>query len=94
MTSCVCHQTVDRKKSTEVKDRLGNVVYRRGEKGVERYARDLDQWMKKMRHTGLSGMKLEHFKDIKVGVLKDDVLYKSPTIEPFPDLSKERFRCS
>ncbi len=84
---------IERTRVTEVKDRQGAVVYRRGERGVEKYARELDQWIKKMKCTGQTGQKLENFKDIKVGVLKDEVLYKSPSLEPFPDLSKEKYTC-
>lgn len=84
-------QPIDRTRVTEVKDRLGNLVYRRGEKTVEKVARELEQWTKKMRCSGTTGQRLESFKDIKVGVLEDDVLYKSPTLEPFPDLTKEKF---
>ena len=54
-------------------------------------ARELDQWTKKMRCSGTTGSKLENFKVIKVGVLEEEVLYKSPSLEPFPDISKETF---
>ena len=64
---------------------------RRGEKTVEKLARELEQWTKKMRLSGTTGQKLENFKEIKVGVLEEDVLYKSPSLEPFPDLKKEAF---
>ena len=56
---------------------------------MEKLARELEQWTKKMRCSGTTGSRLESFKDIKVGVLEDDVLYKSPSLEPFPDLNKE-----
>ena len=58
---------------------------------MEKLARELDQWTKKMRCSGTTGSKLENFKDIKVGALDEEVLYKSPSIEPFPDLTKETF---
>ena len=58
---------------------------------VEKVACELEQWTKKMRCSGATGQQLESFKDIKVGVLEDDVLYKSPSLEPFPDLRKEKF---
>lgn len=82
---------IEKSKVTEVKDRMGNTLYKRGEKNQEKYARDLDQWLKKMKCSGATGMRLEQFKDIKVGVLPDPVLYKSPSIEPFPNLRDETY---
>ena len=35
-----------------------------------------------------TGMKLEQFKDIKVGPYQSEVVYGSPSYEPYPDLSK------
>ena len=55
----------------------------------KRYAREIDQWIKKMKCSGTTGLRLDSFKDVKVGVLADDVVYKSPSIEPYPNLSKE-----
>ena len=79
------------KAQTIVKDKLGNEVYVRGEKGPDRSARELDQWIKKMKCNNSTGMKLEQFKDIKVGVYQSDVIYGSPSYEPYPDMMKEKF---
>ena len=59
-------EIVPEKDKTVVKDRFGNEVYVRGESGVEKAARELEQWLNKMRCNSATGVKLEHFKDIKV----------------------------
>jgi len=79
------------KRETIVKDKLGNEVYVRGEKGPDKSARELDQWIKKMKCNSSTGMKLEQFKDIKVGVYQSDVIYGSPSYEPYPDMKNEEF---
>jgi len=79
------------KAQTVVKDKLGNDVYIRGEKAPDKSARELDQWIKKMKCNVSNGMKLEQFKDIKVGVYQSDVIYRSPSYEPYPDMQKEAF---
>jgi len=79
------------KAQTIVKDKLGNEVYVRGEKGPDKSARELDQWIKKMKCNNSTGMKLEQFKDIKVGVYQSEVIYGSPSYEPYPDMMKEQF---
>merc|ERR1711892_620657 len=79
------------KRETIVKDKLGNEVYVRGEKGPDKSARELDQWIKKMKCNASTGMKLEQFKDIKVGVYQSEVIYGSPSYEPYPDMKKETF---
>jgi len=76
-----------------VKDALGNEIYVRGESNEDKVARELDQWIKKMKCIG-NGLSLEHFKDIKVGVFESDVVYGSPTYEPYPNLTKEKFTYS
>ena len=62
-------EIVPEKDKTVVKDRFGNEVYVRGESGVEKAARELEQWLNKMRCNSATGVKLEHFKDIKVSYL-------------------------
>ena len=59
-------EIVTEKEKAVVKDRFGNEVYVRGESGVEKAARELEQWINKMRCNAATGVKLEHFKDIKV----------------------------
>ena len=59
-------EIVPEKDKTVVKDRFGNEVYVRGESGVEKATRELEQWINKMRCNSATGVKLEHFKDIKV----------------------------
>ena len=65
-------EIVPEKDKTVVKDRFGNEVYVRGESGVEKAARELEQWLNKMRCNSSTGVKLEHFKDIKVGTERMD----------------------
>ncbi len=61
------------------------------QKTVEEYAKDLDQWVKKMKCTGVTGIRLETFSEIKVGINEDTVDPSSPSLEPFPDLWGEKF---
>ena len=61
------------------------------EEESSRCAYELDQWLKKMKCTGVTGRKLEHFHEIKVGVLDEPVDPDSPTLEPYPDLDDEEF---
>ncbi len=77
------------KLETVVKDRMGQEVYIRGETGLAKAARELEQWLNKMKSNSYSGVKLEQFKDIKVGAYQSEVVYGSPSHEPYPDLSKE-----
>ena len=77
------------KLETVVKDRFGQEVYVRGETGVERAARELEQWLTKMKSNSHTGVKLDQFKDIKVGAYQSEVVYGSPSYEPYPDLAKE-----
>ena len=74
---------------TVVKDRFGHEVYIRGETGVEKSARELEQWLTKMKSNSYTGVKLDQFKDIKVGPYQSEVVYGSPSYEPYPDLDKE-----
>merc|ERR1712223_608579 len=60
------------------------------EKTVDQYAKDLEQWLKKMKCTGVSGVRLESFSDINVGILAEDVDPSSPSLEPYPNLWKEK----
>ena len=83
------HTPIEKTRATEVKDKMGKVIYKRGENEVDRYSRDLDQWIKKMKCSGATGIRLDTFKDIKVGVLSDDVANGAPSIEPFPRLYAE-----
>jgi hypothetical protein len=56
-----------------------------------RFAKELDQWLKKMKCSGATGQRLENFRDIKVGINNDEVDYRSPSLEPFPNLKNEVF---
>jgi len=60
------------------------------EKTVDQYAKDLEQWLKKMKCTGVTGVRLESFSDINVGILAEDVDPSSPSLEPYPNLWKEK----
>lgn len=60
------------------------------EKTVDQYAKDLEQWLKKMKCTGVTGVRLESFSDINVGILAEDVDPFSPSLEPYPNLWKEK----
>ena len=42
-----------------------------------------------MKSNSYTGVKLDQFKDIKVGPYQSEVVYGSPSYEPYPDLSKE-----
>ena len=77
------------KLETVVKDRFGHDVYVRGETGVDKAARELEQWLTKMKSNSYTGVKLDQFKDIKVGAYQSEVVYGSPSYEPYPDLDKE-----
>lgn len=61
-------------------------------KSVDEYAKDLEQWIKKMKCTGVTGIRLESFSDIKVGVNSDSVDPSSPSLEPYPNLWEESFK--
>jgi len=74
---------------TVVCDKLGNEIYVRGENKQDKWAREMDQWVKKMKCNVSTGMKLEQFKDIKVGIYQSDVVWGAPTFEPYPDLKCE-----
>jgi len=74
---------------TVVCDKLGNEIYVRGEGKPEKWAREMDQWVKKMKCNLTTGMKLEQFKDIRVGIYQSDVIYGSPSVEPYPDFKNE-----
>merc|ERR1712107_635069 len=43
----------------------------------------------KMKSNSYTGVKLDQFKDIKVGPYQSEVVYGSPSYEPYPDLDKE-----
>ena len=57
---------------------------------MDQYAKDLEQWLKKMKCTGVTGVRLESFSDINVGILAEDVDPSSPSLEPYPNLWKEK----
>ncbi|QQP50609.1 Uncharacterized protein FKW44_011659 [Caligus rogercresseyi] len=73
----------------EVIDKLGNLIYRRGESDQVRYSRELEQWIRKMKCSGNGGMKLEQFREVKVGIDTNSVAYRSPSLEPYPHIYKE-----
>ncbi|XP_023349011.1 uncharacterized protein LOC111717797 [Eurytemora carolleeae] len=79
------------KKEVVVTDRLGNDIYVLGETNEDRIARELDQWVRKMKTVGTLNTGLEAFKDIKVGVYQSDVLHGSPSYEPYPSLKDKTF---
>lgn len=58
------------------------------EEQIDKYAKDLEQWVKKMRCSGATGVKIDNFKEIKVGVLSDEVAHKAPSLEPYPAIHK------
>merc|ERR1711953_186597 len=60
-------------------------------KSVDEYAKELNQWLKKMRCTGVTGVRLESFVDIKIGVSEEPLDPSSPSLEPYPHLWKEKF---
>ena len=39
------------------------------QRGSDRFSRELDQWIKKMKCSGATGTRLENFRDIKVGII-------------------------
>ena len=61
-------------------------------KTPDEYAKDLEQWLKKMKCTGVTGIRLESFNDIKVGVLEEKVDTSAPSVEPFPKLWQQKFK--
>ena len=56
-----------------------------------KYAKELDQWLRKMKCSGSAGMRLENFRDIKVGINPDPVTFRSPSLEPYPNIKDEEF---
>ncbi len=54
-----------------------------------RFARDLEQWLRKMRCSGVTMNRLDTFRDIKVGVCPDEVDRGAPSVEPFPSRYRE-----
>lgn len=60
-------------------------------KSVDEYAKDLNQWLKKMRCTGVTGVRLESFGDIKIGVSEEPLDPTSPSLEPYPNLWQEKY---
>ena len=80
------------KSDAEVKDKLGNLVYRRGENDQERQAREIEQWLRKVKCTGGGGSRLEQYKDLKIGPYPTPVVYGSPSVEPYPKLRDEVFK--
>lgn len=62
------------------------------QKTVDEYAKELEQWLKKMKCTGVTGIRLESFKEIKVGINEEPVDPSSPSLEPYPNLwTEEKF---
>ena len=61
-------------------------------KSADEFAKELEQWVKKMKCTGVTGIRLDHFSDIKVGVSEDPVDPSSPSLEPYPNLWQEKFK--
>ena len=61
------------------------------EKDMDRLANELDQWLRKMKCSGVTGTRLDSFRDVKVGVCSDPVEFKAPNVEPYPDLHSESF---
>ena len=61
-------------------------------KTPEEYAKELEQWLKKMKCTGVTGIRLESFADIKVGILDDNVDHNAISIEPYPNIWKEKHK--
>ena len=60
-------------------------------KTADQYAKDLNQWLKKMKCTGVTGVRLESFADIKIGINDERLDPSSPSLEPYPNLSEEEF---
>ena len=82
-------EIVAEKDKTVVKDRFGNEVYVRGESGVEKASRELEQWINKMRCNSATGVKLEHFKDIKVRTSSSTYLYDVSCKSLFEEAKKK-----
>ena len=70
---------------------MGHPVKEREAKSVDEYAKELNQWLKKMRCTGVTGVRLESFVDIKIGISEEPLDPSSPSLEPYPHLWKEKF---
>ena len=51
----------------------------------------MSQWLKKMKCTGVTGVRLESFGDIKIGINDEPLAPSSPSLEPYPDLPNESF---
>ncbi len=60
-------------------------------KDVEDYSKDLDQWLRKMKCTGVTGVSLTNFADVKVGVNPEKLEPGSPGIEPYPRWTEEKY---
>ena len=67
------------------------VTKEREAKSVDEYAKDLSQWLKKMKCTGVTGVRLESFGDIKIGISEEPLDPDSPTLEPYPKLWQEKY---
>ena len=61
-------------------------------KSPDEYAKELEQWLKKMKCTGVTGIRLENFGDIKVGILDDNVDPNAPILEPYPNLWSQKYK--
>jgi hypothetical protein len=61
------------------------------QKSVDDYAKDLEQWLKKMKCSGATSTRLENFTEIKVGVADMPVDSCSKSLEPYPNLWEEEF---
>ena len=70
---------------------LSIIPKEREAKSVDEYAKELNQWLKKMRCTGVTGVRLESFVDIKIGISEEPLDPSSPSLEPYPHLWKEKF---
>ena len=78
----------DVNRAQEIRDKLNH----KGRKETNHFSREIDQWLKKMRCTGATGQRLEKFRDIKVGVLPEDVEYKSASLEPYLSFKNHNFK--
>ena len=65
-------------------------IKKKVEKTVDQYAKELEQWLKKMKCTGVTGVRLESFSDITVGISAEELDPSSPSLEPYPNLWKEK----
>lgn len=61
------------------------------QKTVDEYAKELEQWLKKMKCTGVTGIRLDSFADVKVGPSNEPLDPASPSLEPYPNLWQEKF---